>query len=132
MQGSIDFWAPLFAGIGLIVVGATQLLKYRDFRSRAERVPGVVVDMSESLMGQYHSTRYHPVLEFTTRGGRRVRTTMQAGSRPAPAQVGDSVVVAYDPDEPEAAEISGKGWIRVLVLVALMLAGCLFVLLAWL
>ena len=102
-------------GTLFVLIGVAQLLKVRGFRRRAERVPGVVVDMQEGVSPKYGSL-YYPVLEFTTREDREVRTTARVGTRPAPARVGEKVTVAYDRDDPESAEIEGKG----LVLVALM------------
>jgi hypothetical protein len=128
----MDFWGPLAAGIVFILAGVAQLVKYCAFSHRAQRAPGVVIGMSETLTGRYGTSLYHPVLEFTTHEGRRVRTTMQVGSRPAPAQVGDQVIVAYDPHEPESAEISGTGVLRLVLSAAFVLGGLLFMCFAWL
>jgi hypothetical protein len=125
-----DIWLLVAAGIAFIIVGVTQVVTYGAFRRRAQRVPGVVVGMTERMSGRYANSVYHPVLEFTTVEGQHVRTTMQVGSRPAPARIGEQVTVAYDPRDSASAEIAGKGWLRMVVGGAMILGGLLFLLLA--
>lgn len=130
MSGAKDFWGPLAAGSFLILVGVLELLKYRGFRDRAERVTGTVVDMRHGLTLK-HGYLYYPVIEFMTRSGRRIRTASRVGSKPAQAKVGEQVTIAYDPQNPEAAEIAGQGGVRIAVLVLVVLAGIFFIVLAW-
>jgi hypothetical protein len=82
----MDFWMLVVAGIAFVLVGVTQVVNSYAFRHRAQHVPGVVVGMTVSVSGRYSTSLYHTVLEFTTSEGQHVRTTMQVGSRPAPAK----------------------------------------------
>jgi Protein of unknown function (DUF3592) len=129
MRGPADFWGPLIAGIFLIVIGGAETIKYLRFRRRAEQVPGVVVEMREGTNIKY-GVLYYPVLEFTTRGGRQIRTTTRLGTRPPQAQVGDRVAVSYDPHNPVEAEIATKEFIRLVVALLLVFGGMCFMLAA--
>jgi Protein of unknown function (DUF3592) len=117
-----DFWGFLAMGIVFTLVGGVQLLQYRRFRSRAARVPGVVADLHHGVSATAGDL-YYPVLAFTTRDGRPVRASTRVGAKPALAQVGDQVTVAYDPHNLEEAEIEGKGWVRVALLRLFVLIG---------
>lgn len=61
----------------MIVAFTYQLSKYVVFRRRALNVVGLVVDLKKSTNGNYH-----PILEFTTVGGREVRTRIGRGVDP--------------------------------------------------
>jgi hypothetical protein len=109
-------------GIVFTLMGGVQLLRHRRFSSRAARAPGVVADLWYGVSA-ISGDLYYPVLEFTTRDGRHVRAPMRLGTKPALAQVGDQVTVAYDPLNPEEAEIEGKGWVQVALLWLFVLLG---------
>jgi Protein of unknown function (DUF3592) len=127
-----EFWGPIVAGAVLIVIGLAELLKYRRFHQRARNADGIVVDMSCGVAAYAGPVAYHPVLQFRTREGRVVRATSRVGSYPAPAQIGERVKVAYDPRDPEVAEIVGLECTRRALLCVLVAAGGLLVGSAWL
>jgi hypothetical protein len=129
---SRDFWGLLAMGIVFTLMGGVQLLRYRRFRSRTARVPGVVADLRHGVSA-ISGDLYCPVLEFMTRDGRHVRAPMRLGTKPALAQVGDQVTVAYNPLNPEEAEIEGKGWVQVALLWLFVLLGmfCVTIALVW-
>lgn len=130
MSGTADFWGPLITGISLMAFGCAGAIQYLRFRQRAERVPGVVVQMREGTAMKYGVLHY-PVLEFTTRSGRQIRTTSGLGTNPAQARIGDSVTVSYDPYNPMEAEIAAKGGIRLLLMLLFVLGGVFSVVFAW-
>jgi hypothetical protein len=132
LWASKDFWGPLAAGGFLILLGVVHLLRYRRFRRRAKRTPGVVVDLQVGLTTQAGHPLYYPVVEFTTGAGRRVRATTRVGSKPAPADVGEAVIVSYDPGDPEEVEIAGTEATRLALLYVVVLLGMVFVGVAWL
>lgn len=114
--------------LGLVFAGAFggDLLKYVIWRRRAERVPGRVTELHRRLggsRGDRPQMRYSPILEFTTRDGRDIRTRLNVGTKPAPAKTGEQVTVVYDPRSPEHADIAGKGWLRLSLLILGTLLG---------
>jgi hypothetical protein len=129
---SRDFWGLLAMRIVFTLMGGVQLLRYRRFCSRAARVPWVVADLRQGVSA-ISGDLYYPVLEFTTRDGRHVRAPMRLGTKPALAQVGDQVTVAYDPLNPEEAEIEDKAWVQVALLWLFVLLGmvCVTIALVW-
>ena len=48
---------------------------------------------------------------------------MKVGSRPVPDRVGDHMIVAYDPQDPESVEISGSSALRPAMFVAFIVGG---------
>lgn len=112
-----DTWAPLILGAAVLVAGLVQAAKYIVFRSRAQRVSGTVAGLRGKPGTAEGVPSYQPILHFTTLEGREIRTKMRVASFPAPAKPGERVTVVYDPRNPSTAEIKGKGWLFLLVLV---------------
>jgi len=99
----------MFVLVGAVfaVVGVSSLRSAREFRKDAQRVPGVVTDLRYvSSQGQSGGV-YFPVLRFATADGRHVDTQGMDGRSPAPARVGQQVLVLYDPANPLGATIEG-------------------------
>jgi Protein of unknown function (DUF3592) len=101
------YWLPrLFAGIGLLllaVAAVTTILTFR-FVADSERADGTVVDLRESYDPEDNTTSYYPVVRFETADGRQIRFESDASTSD---DVGDTVEVLYDPDDPEDAKLAG-------------------------
>jgi hypothetical protein len=97
-------------GLVFVLIGSLASARDRAYRRRAERVPGVVIDLrghwtsgSGSQTGGY--TAYHPVLEFRLLDGRPARVESFRGTNPPKVRPGQSVTVLYDPDDPGRASV---------------------------
>jgi hypothetical protein len=83
--------------------------------NREESAPGMVVDMTKRLeYDENDSDRvigeaYFPVVEFTARDGKRRQVQLSEGSFPPSYEVGEKVVVLYEPDHPLTARIKSAG-----------------------
>jgi hypothetical protein len=124
MSDAMDFGLdhllfPSFTLFGLVFVvsGIRTVMEHRRFLRIAVRVPGTVTALrteysSSSSASSSSSTRsvvYRPVLRFTTVDGRIVETASPFAANPAPARVGASLQVFYDPADPAKARHAGTG-----------------------
>jgi hypothetical protein len=95
-----------FAGIGLAISTAAGR-----FRRGAQRAQATVQELNMAPSGTYASTGmnsgpvYRPVVTFTTADGRVVRAESRVGTNPAPAKVGETVAIFYDPSNPERIQL---------------------------
>jgi hypothetical protein len=126
----VDFWGPLAAGIVCIGIGAVELLRYRGFRCRAKRVPGVVFDIELSVSSE-HGHVWCSVLDFTTHDGFHMRTPARVWLQPLLMPPREQIV-AYDPLDPRRAEVVGEGGIHIATLTCLVVVGAALVTAAWL
>jgi hypothetical protein len=103
---------PIFTGIAilmLLIAGISSVSNIRKI-NREESAPGVVTDvkMERSYVNEQDRVvqeYYYPVVEFVASDGRRRNIQMSEGSYPASYEVGDKVVVLYEPDHPIEARI---------------------------
>jgi hypothetical protein len=110
-------FALLFGGLGVLAVfgGAHTLRQARGFRSRARRVPGILVGVHAARHGDQPA--HYPVLRFRTLDGIELETTSNVNEGPGylTRMRGRQVPVLYDPDDPRTACIdspSGRGQVR--------------------
>jgi hypothetical protein len=83
--------------------------------NREESASGIVVDMTKRI--EYDKTDsdrvigegYFPVVEFTARDGKRRQVQLGEGSFPPSYEVGEEVVVLYEPVHPLDARIKSAG-----------------------
>lgn len=117
MTGAVHYLLfPIFTLVGAVFVvsGIRTVLEHRRFLHTAVRVPGTVTALrtehsSSSSSSGTRSVVYRPVLRFTTVDGRIVETASPFASNPAPARVGASLPVLYDPADPTKARQAGAG-----------------------
>ncbi|MFB9835668.1 DUF3592 domain-containing protein [Actinoallomurus acaciae] len=118
MNGAMHYMLfPIFTLVGsiFVVLGIRTVLEHRRFLHTAIRVPGTVTELrteyssSSSSSSSTRSVVYRPVLRFTTMDGRIVETTSPFAANPAPARVGASLPVLYDPADPTKARQAGTG-----------------------
>ena len=108
----------VFTGVAVLMLLIAGIASYRNIVqvNREESVPGVVVDMtvrpdyaddnSNEVVGEIH----FPVVSFTAKDGKRHNNVqLSEGSFPPSYEVGDEVMVRYDPDKPLDARIDSAG-----------------------
>jgi hypothetical protein len=106
----------VFTGVAVLMLGIAAISAWSAVSkmSKEQSAPGRVVDMvvqREYINEQDRVTRdyYYPVVEFTSRDGRRHSTRMSEGSQSQFYEVGDEVTVRYNPDHPLDARIKSAG-----------------------
>lgn len=67
------------------------------------------------------SSTYHPVITFYTASGEKKTFTAGGGAYPAKYEIGETVTILYDPDNPSDAEI--KSWEMWFVPILFMVIG---------
>ncbi|MFG6194367.1 DUF3592 domain-containing protein [Nonomuraea sp. JJY05] len=99
-------------GLVLLCVGIALAASTAGFLASAERTDGTVVALdartttTRSSDGRTRSTTmWYPTVEFTA-GGRRYAFQSSTGTNPPSHEKGESVPVAYDPDDPSDARIA--------------------------
>jgi Protein of unknown function (DUF3592) len=101
------YWIPrLFAGIGVVLLAVTAVTAFFTLRfvTGSERADGTVVDLHESYDSEEDRTSYYPIVRFETADGRQIRFESDVSTSD---DVGDTVEVLYDPDDPEDAKLAG-------------------------
>lgn len=123
---SFSGWLGLVFGLILAIAGTNELRKYSSFMKRSRRAQATVVGMERSvggLGGAAPQYRYHPVLKFTTAGGKQIQARTELGTSPPAAREGDRVTAIYDSQNPERVDIAGKGGISLAITLLLTLFG---------
>jgi hypothetical protein len=104
-------FSPLLALLGAIVLagGAYVTVDRVDFISVAEPVQGKITGFERKgfLRGDSvgWSLSVYPIFSFVTKAGETVTVSDDIGSRYPQYQVGESVVILYDPQDPARARI---------------------------
>ena len=98
---------PILAAAGALVlaVGLFLIFRLRSFLARAVSTQGQVIDLVSSSTTEGGTTHY-PRVEFTGADGTSHSFQHDVGSNPPAFDVGESVPVRYDPDDPEKAKIA--------------------------
>lgn len=85
-----------------------------DFLARSRTARAEVTSLREETRGgsQYaqmkdtgapYATLFYPTVTFELPGGRRVQTELLTGASPAPARVGETMDIRFDPGDPSRA-----------------------------
>jgi len=112
------------AGAGLAAFGAAEGMSRRRRETEGRQVPATVVEFAQVRMLRDPNTLLAPVFEFVSEDGRKVRKQSRNASAPPAHAIGDTVMVWYDPAQPEQADIVGEAGAWVLGSICL---GLLFV-----
>ncbi|PSK93737.1 uncharacterized protein DUF3592 [Murinocardiopsis flavida] len=96
----------LLGGVGalFLAMGGTTVYRVMALRSRGVRVPGRITGARISTSSE-GGTSSAATFEFTTVEGRHVHTTQPVSSSSNRLRAGHAVTVAYDPGDPERAEV---------------------------
>lgn len=94
---------PLVGGL-LFAIGAFLFVRTRIFLGKAQEVKGTVIQMVYS-----HSSEggggYSPVYQFRTITGQTITVQDNLSTNPPMFQVGQTIDVLYDPENPQSARI---------------------------
>lgn len=114
---------PLVGGL-LFAIGAFLFIRTRIFLGKAQEVQGTVVEMvwSSSSDG---GGGYSPVYQFRTISGQMITVKDSLSSSPPMFQVGQTIDVLYDPENPQYARIK-KFWSLYFVTILLCGMGFIF------
>jgi len=92
-------------GIGLSVAGVWTARERWMFLGSGARAPGTIVELRRER-GARGMPQDHPIVRYTVPGtGRDVVFRSKFGMWPSPFSAGERVSVAYDPKDPDRAEI---------------------------
>jgi hypothetical protein len=126
-------WPVLLVGAAALGRALWQWRRARELHETGVAVMGVVTDVRVSWKSSGDSSHriVKCVLRFDTEDGRTVETVSSevAGSS-ARAEVGESVPVLYDPDDPQRARIEGISGNEVFTWIAMGAGGALFFVIA--
>lgn len=107
---------PIFTGVAILMLLIAALSSISNIRKidREESAPGRVVDvrMERSYVNQEDRVVeefYYPVVQYVASDGKRREVKMSEGSSSPEYEVGDEVVVLYEPDHPIDARIKSLG-----------------------
>ena len=114
----------------LLSWGVRMFLRNRRAERAGVRVNGTVVAHNVTIDSDNNQI-YKPVIEFMSTHGQAVRIESAYGSSDFLRKpVGSHVLIHYDPQRPESADIVGASFLGVVVLCCLGAGFCLFGLLA--
>ena len=123
----------LLSGVGLLIGGLVSGARTRAFLEKAIETRGEIVAFEEGPPAEAGApATYRPVISYVPASGQRVRFKPMVYSNPQSFEVGERVVVLYEPDRPDEARIRSFSslWLSSLMLLGL---GTIFsVLGAWL
>ncbi len=121
----IDPVFGIFIAIGLaLIAGAVySAWRTRQFRANAEETDGSVIALKE-IQGSKGVT-YAPVVRFHASSGQRIEFTDEMSSRPARHAVGQTVRVAYSPEQPDTARVTGT-WAVYFLPIVMLFIGVVF------
>jgi len=104
MQGPV-----LIILFGLVFFGIGAGLSYKHFNLQlnGEQTQGQVIGLSEQCDDD--GCAYAPVVSFETRDGSTIYYRSSYASSPPAYDVGESVTVFFDPENPEKAAVKGEG-----------------------
>jgi hypothetical protein len=105
--GALLLVGLLFVLIGIAVLIGGVVGAVRQSRESAQRVAatGTVVDVVQRVVNPGSAGIYCPIVDFTTAAGQPVRFQSEFGTMPASHEVGQSIAVRYDPNNPQKAEV---------------------------
>lgn len=103
-----------FVAMGLFFawLGLRSRRAIKSFKARAQRTNGEVTELRRHYSRSSTSDGadgpvFHPVVRFALPDGREVEAESLSGSNPAPAKVGATVEVLYDPADPTRFRLEG-------------------------
>jgi hypothetical protein len=107
MAGPLLLFGLFFLGLGfaILIAGIVSAVRSSRRRSSQDKATGVVVDVVKRVFNPGSAGVYCPVIEFVTPSGQTVRFESQFGTMPASHHSGQQIAIAYDPGEPQKAEV---------------------------
>ena len=119
MRELLNNW-ELLGGVVFIIMGTVLLIKCLIDRKISVRIPGEIVDFVYSQEGVYF-----PMISFTYEG-EELCMKCGNGDKKKKAQVGDSVIVLYNPRNHKYVNVAGN-YTDIITCIMVILLGILFV-----
>ncbi len=93
----------IFGGIGIgLLIGAFVAYNYsRKFIAKAETAQGTITKLNYHKSSRKSGGVYYPTVQFTTQAGKTYSVASNSGSNPAAYNIGESVKVYYNPEDPK-------------------------------
>ena len=116
--------------------GVYALFKAYNLENSGSTTTGTVIEMEESSSTEGGCCVYSPVVEFQANGQTYTFESDNASDPPA-YQVGETVPVIYDPNDPNTAQINkwSERWLFPIIIIPAMILGALittfFLVRAW-
>jgi hypothetical protein len=114
---------PMFGLVGglLVVVGLFFFIRTRNFLGKAREAKGTVIEMvyrQNSSADSNSGGGYAPVYQFETEDKRRIVKQDGLATNPPRYQVGQTMDILYDPENPEKAYVNR--WMNLYFVPALL------------
>jgi hypothetical protein len=107
---------PIFTGVAILMLLITAVASVSNIMkiSREESAPGRVTDVTMERSYVNEQDRiveefYYPVVQYVASDGKRRNVKMSEGSSSPSYEVGDQVIVLYEPEHPLDARIQSFG-----------------------
>ena len=107
------------SGLLFFAIGAGLTMRQRSLEKQGMEAPGVVVALQENYDSD--GSTYKPVVQFQTSGGQTIEFTSSYSSSPPAYEIGESVTVVYNPEDPSKAVIKGEG--QILHIIFMLVGG---------
>ena len=111
----------------LICAGIYTSLKTSNFETHASRAAGRVIENVPAMKMGETEANYYPKIEFETARGEGITVILNSGSNSPAFEVGQRVILLYDPQKPTHVEIDNF-WSLWLLTMALSGIGAVFAL----
>jgi hypothetical protein len=114
---------PMFGLVGglLVVVGLFFFIRTRNFLGKAHEAKGTVIEMAYRQNSSADSNSgggYVPVYQFETEDKQRIVKQDGLATNPPRYQVGQTIDILYDPENPEKAHVNR--WMNLYFVPALL------------
>ena len=106
-------------GMLFFAIGSGMTMRQRTLEKQSVEAPGVVISLQENYDSD--GSTYAPVVQFRTNSGQSIEFVSSYFSSPPAYDIGESVTVAYPPDNPTDAIIKGDG--QFLHIIFMLLGG---------
>ncbi|MCI0448391.1 MAG: DUF3592 domain-containing protein [Chlorobi bacterium] len=104
------FGANALLSFTMLAIGIISYVRTKRFLTAAIETRGKVVDKVYQGSADGGGAMYSPKIIFTDRMGQEIEFTENWSSNHPDFQIGDEVIVLYDPSNPKKARRGGKKW----------------------
>ena len=98
----------VISGIGSLICGIELIIMLRKMSARTNSATGTITDIQFRFFFGHNAAGFFPGVEFTDNHGGKYYFVARMGSLPPSENIGETVKVFYNPENPSDAEI-GSG-----------------------
>jgi Protein of unknown function (DUF3592) len=104
MENKGCLWIALLFGLPFFLIGLLAgYNEYTFFTNATETTEGIVIDVASEASKKGTSYTYRCYYSYTTKSGERLTCRDAKSTKPALYDIGDKVILYYNPSEPEKA-----------------------------